>query len=344
MIWLTWRQLRGAVLMMGACLAVLAVALGATGNVIADDYSSGMAACRSGGGDCSGFVQNFFNSHHGPFLMVTAVALILPALIGLFWGAPLLAREIEGGTLRLVWNQGVTRNRWLATKLGITGLLALLAAGAGTLAVSWWAEPLDKTAARDYPRMAPLLFAGRGIVPIGYAAFAFVLGVTVGMLMRRTVPAMAVMLAVFVAVQVAMPLLVRPHLIPPTHSTQKVTFADLEGIQRSSTGDISIRLHPQAPKGGWMLSGRTVDTNGAGVTDIDLGTQAGEACPMQPGGPGAGAECLIAQVNAQGYRTSITYQPASRFWAMQWAETGIYAGLTAGLTAFCLWWVRRRLV
>ena len=58
------------------------------------------------------------------------------------------------------------------------------------------------------------MFDARGIVPIGYAAFAFALGVTVGMLVRRTVPAMAITLAVFVAVQVAMPLLVRAHLMP----------------------------------------------------------------------------------------------------------------------------------
>ena len=49
------------------------------------------------------------------------------------------------------------------------------------------------------------MFDARGIVPLGYAAFAFALGVTVGMLIRRTVPAMAITLAVFVAVQIAMP-------------------------------------------------------------------------------------------------------------------------------------------
>ena len=60
---------------------------------------------------------------------MTAVVLVLPALIGLFWGAPLIARELEAGTHRLVWNQSITRTRWLAVKLGLTGLAAMVAAG-----------------------------------------------------------------------------------------------------------------------------------------------------------------------------------------------------------------------
>ena len=42
----------------------------------------------------------------------------MPALIGAFWGAPLITREFEAGTFRLAWNQSVTRARWLAIKLG----------------------------------------------------------------------------------------------------------------------------------------------------------------------------------------------------------------------------------
>ena len=98
-----------------------------------------------------------------------------------------------------------------------------ISVGLGTLAVEWWSDPLDKAAGGEFPRMEPLLFGTRGIVPIAYAAFAFALGVTVGMLLRRTLAAMAITLAVFVAVQVAMPQLVRAHLIAPVVSTIAVT-------------------------------------------------------------------------------------------------------------------------
>jgi hypothetical protein len=84
-------------------------------------------------------------------------------------GEPLITLELEAGTHRLVWNQSVTRTRWLAVKLGLIGLAAITAAGLGSLAVTWWSGPIDRTAG-GFPRMAPVLFNARGIVPIGYAA------------------------------------------------------------------------------------------------------------------------------------------------------------------------------
>ena len=47
---------------------------------------------------------------------------VVPAVVGAFWGAPLVARELEAGTHRLAWNQAVTRTRWLTTKLAVTAL------------------------------------------------------------------------------------------------------------------------------------------------------------------------------------------------------------------------------
>ncbi len=154
MIWLTWRQFRAAATMMAAALAALAAILALTGPGLAGDYSTGIAACTTQSGGCSNFVQHFFRDHQSPFLAVTAVVLVLPALIGLFWGAPLITRELEAGTHRLVWNQSVTRTRWLAVKLALTGLAAMTAAGLGSLVVTWWSSPIDKTAA-NFPKMGP---------------------------------------------------------------------------------------------------------------------------------------------------------------------------------------------
>jgi hypothetical protein len=107
MVWLTWRQLRGGAVMTAAAVAVLAVVLGLSGPRLADEYATGIAACEAQGG-CSAFRQGFFDDNLLPHLGVTAVALVLPALLGIFWGAPLIARELEAGTHRLVWNQSVT--------------------------------------------------------------------------------------------------------------------------------------------------------------------------------------------------------------------------------------------
>jgi hypothetical protein len=346
MIWLTWRQFRGAAAMMAAVLAVLAVVLALTGPGLADDYATGVAACTAQPGGCSDFVRRFFRDNQTPFLAVNAVVLVLPALIGLFWGASLITRELEAGTHRLVWNQSITRTRWLAVKLGLTALAAMIAAGLVSLAVTWWSSPIDTAAANDFPRMGPVVFGARGIVPIGYSAFAFALGVTVGMLVRRTLPAMAITLAVFVAVQVATPLLVRPHLLPPTRSTIEINDSNLRdfvGGQRASGGGgdgVQVTVHPP-DMGAWVLSSRTVDASGHAVDTIPLSTSSG---PCAPSGPfEQGISACLAEISRLGYRQQVTYQPSSRFWPFQWYETGINTALALGLVGFCFWRIRRRL-
>jgi hypothetical protein len=339
MIWLTWRQFRGAAAMLFAALAALAAILALTGPGLADDYATGIAACTTQSGGCSDFVSNFFQDHLYAHIAVTAVVLVLPALIGLFWGAPLLTRELEAGTHRLVWNQSITRTRWLAVKLALTGLAAMTAAGLGSLVVTWWSSPIDKTAA-NVPKMGPVVFAARGIVPIAYAAFACALGVTVGMLVRRTLPTMAITLAVFVAVQFAIPLLVRPHLLPPTRSTTQITESNLEDF---NFGHDRLRVSATAADtGAWVLSSHTVDSSGHTVDTIPVSTSSGPCAPS-PGAPERGISACLAEITRLGYRQQVTYQASSRFWAFQWYETGIYTALTLGLTGFCFWWIRRRL-
>jgi hypothetical protein len=350
MIWLTWRQFRASAAMTAAALALLAAILAVTGPDLADEYSSGIAACTNQGGDCSNFVDQFFRDHRGGFLAATAVVLVLPALIGLFWGAPLMARELEAGTHRLVWTQSITRTRWLAVKLGLVGLAAVTAAGLGSLAVDWWSDPLDKSAFEQFPRMEPLLFGTRGIVPIAYAAFAFALGVTVGMLVRRTLPAMAITLAVFVALQVAMPPLVRAHLIPPKRANVEITASNLEGFFGGPDNRIQVSA-TAADTGAWVLSSHTVDASGRAVDSIPVSTSSGPCAPPQPGsGPQSAraapghegdelAPCL-AEVKRLGYRQQVTYQPSSRFWRLQSYETAIYTVLALGLAGFCFWRIR----
>jgi hypothetical protein len=347
MTWLTWRQFRASAAMTAGALAALATILALTGPGLADDYSSGIAACTSQGGDCATFVDQFFHDHRGPFLAVTAVVLVMPALIGLFWGAPLIARELEAGTHRLAWNQSITRARWLAVKLGLIGLATVTAAGLGTLAVDWWSDPIDKTAFELFPRMEPLLFGTRGIVPIAYAAFAFALGVTVGMFVRRTLPAMAITLAVFVALQVAMPQLVRAHLIPPARSTFDINPSHLTMF---SLGPDGLKVDATPPDtGAWVLSSRTVDASGRAVDTIPINSTLSQTSgPCAPSGPppasdGPGEELApcMDELKRLGYRQQVTYQPSSRFWRLQSYETAIYTALALALAGFCFWRIRR---
>ena len=76
-------------------------------------------------------------------------------------------------------------------------------------------------------------FDQRGIVPIGYAAFAFALGVLAGVLIRRVVPAMATTLVGFVAIRLLFDHFVRPKLITPIAS-----------ILRTQPGNVGRGLRP----------------------------------------------------------------------------------------------------
>jgi hypothetical protein len=354
MIWLTWRQFRGAAAMMSGALILLAAVLALTGPNLASDYSTGIAACTQSGG-CERFFDRFFGEYQTSFLAASVIVLVLPGLVGLFWGAPLITRELEAGTHLLVWNQSITRTRWLAVKLAVTGLAASAAAGLCGLAVTWWSGPLDKSAAAGFALMAPPVFGARGIVPMGYAAFAFVLGVTVGMLVRRTLPAMAVALALFAAVQIAMPLTVRPHLLPPVNSAFELGPSNVDGFRRTNGGSPRLILQSAIPghTGAWVLSSHLVDPSGrpapADATgapvpvSVTSGPCAPPEQPEQLEQPGQGFDACLAEINRLGYRQEATYQPFDRFWPFQWIETGIYVLLTLGLTGFCFWWIRRRM-
>jgi hypothetical protein len=351
MIWLTWRQFRGSAAMTAAVLVVLTAVLALTGPGLASRYSAGIAGCVRDD-TCGRFFDRFFGEYDLLFMAVSLVVLLLPALVGIFWGAPLITRELEAGTHLLVWNQSVTRGRWLAVKLGLTGLTAVVAACVCGLAVTWWSGPLDRSASEDLALMAPLVFGARGIAPMGYAAFAFVLGVAVGMLVRRTLPAMAITLAVFVAVQLAMPLLVRPHLMPPVTGAFELSEANVDGISINQDEGASVEIHLRASAvpghaGAWVLSSDLVDPSGRTIGGKGLpGTIEEASTTSGPCAPTAGPpnmDACMAEVSRLGYRQQATYQPLGRFWPFQWIETGIYALLTAGLTGFCFRWIRRRL-
>ncbi|OLF05660.1 ABC transporter permease subunit [Actinophytocola xanthii] len=347
MIWLTWRQFRIPAITLFALVVAFAVLLAMTGPGIAAEYADGIAACAQQGTDCGPFVNNFLNDYQTASLGVSAVALVMPALIGLFWGAPLVSRELEVGTHRLVWNQSITRTRWLVVKMTITGLAAVVVGAVGAVAVTWWASTIDNVPDNEFNRLASWVFDGRGVVPIGYSAFAFALGVTVGMLLRRALPAMAVTLAVFVVVQFAMPLLVRPYLLPPTDATVEITESTVDTFGHNmQNGRSTVLVEGQAPEeGAWLLSARTVDSSGNPVEAITLPESSTACTPGQSATPepGAGMKTCLAELTRLGYRHELTYHPASRFWPFQWIETGIYLALSLALAGFCFWWLRHRL-
>jgi hypothetical protein len=337
MIWLTWRQFRVQTVVAAAALAGFAVIFGVTGPNLAHAYAaSGLASCR---GNCTSLSGTFLTQVKSdslyPLLYFAggAALYLTPALIGIFWGAPLVSRELEAGTLRLTWNQSVTRTRWMAAKLGLVGLAAMATAGLLSLILTWWSGPIDRAGgfpvtAGQLSRFSPLVFDARGFAPVGYAAFAFTLGVTVGVLTRRTLPAMAIVLACVAVVQLGWPSVVRPHLIPPVTSTSTVSV-NVSTARVGHEGELAVPV--TGMPGAWIVSNQTITPAGKvfvlpDVVACNTGTQ--QQCNR-----------FLA---TQHLRQRITYQPASRFWAFQAYETAIFVVLSLALAGFSVWWIRSR--
>jgi hypothetical protein len=147
MMWLTWRQFRIQATVVAAMVAAFGLLLLVTGpNLAAAYHDSSFAACHSNCGQAAGNFLTQVGGYHLTYLLGDVLAIALPVVIGLFWGAPLIAREVDSGTFRLAWNQSVTREHWLAVKLGVLGLASMAAAGVLSLILGWWASPIDQAA------------------------------------------------------------------------------------------------------------------------------------------------------------------------------------------------------
>jgi hypothetical protein len=384
LIWLAWRQSRAQIATVVVVMAFFAVLLAVTGPQLAHLYvSSAIGTCQGGVAACGAYADDFLThlfdndssiigrqlyagsgianwtvtqaGGYWPLYMFgILVILAAPALIGIFWGAPLIAAELEAGTHYVAWTQTITRTRWLLVKLVLAGLTAVAVTEALSLMEAWWAAPISLAVARgaEYSTMAmnqfnPLVFATHGITPLGYAAFAFALGVTVGMLVRRAALAMALTLGIFAALQVAMPLWIRPlHLFPPDHTlTTLGSWASVDVLARGEgPGQIdSFTLTPGrfGQPEAWIFSvSGAVNTAGEPVSAFPA------ACrpKLQTGGSAQATNtALLDCLDSQGIRIAVIDQPASRYWAFQAAETAIYFALAVALLGYCFWRIRRRL-
>jgi hypothetical protein len=289
---------------------------------MAHQYDSALTACRAAN-SCSTLSSLFLGSHPVGFLVVLTEG--VPALLGLFWGAPLIAHELESGTSQLGWTQSVTRKHWFAAKAGWILLATAICAGAVSALVTWWSGPDN---ALQLDRFVPNRFDIQGIVPVGYALFAVALGIAAGVVFRRTLPALAVTLGGFTAVRLLVVFLLRPHYMAPVTATYNLASSF-------------------APSGSaWVVSSGIL---GAGARYAGNGPAMGignVVIPIPPVCQGAAKEPgngqLMACLGAHGYRASVTYQPASRFWAFQSIETGIFVALAAALIALAAFVLLRR--
>ena len=329
MTWLVWRQHRNQAYFAAAALAAFAVLLLFTGLQMASEYHSALAACTAS--HTCGSLANVLTLGSPPVIFLVLLTMAVPALLGVFWGAPLVARELETGTSQFAWMQSITRRRWLAVKTGWILLAAAAWGGVVSALVTWWSSPENALKQQNFK---PGQFDIQGIVPVGYALFAVALGIAVGTLVRRVLPALAITLGVFGGVRMLIAYFVRPHYLTP------VTL-------------ISSIDHPGGPTGSyWSLALGTIGPNGQVLASNGLHNFLGypsvnngipSVCRAALGrGMGRAAERIASCMSAHGYRGFITYQPANRYWTFQGLETGIFVLLAAALIGAAVIMVTRR--
>lgn len=195
------RQHRNPLAICTALAVVVALGMAVTGLVL---HASPLRAHSAG-------KHSLFWLYDATWTWLQIVLLLMSVLAGLFLGAPLVAREIETGTARFAWSQGAGRARWLiATVIPVVVILTSIAAGLG-LERRWWI-------------IAPVLqdwaWSGSGFalnpLPLtGWTLLGFSLGVAVGAVVRRTVPAMAVTLGCLIPLVYAVELAWQRSYLPP---------------------------------------------------------------------------------------------------------------------------------
>ncbi len=311
MAWVTWRQHRAALAGVAAFLSALAVYLWLTGLQM---HHAEAANCHPAGS--LGCAINF-TGRYGETAIIVSIALqAVPALTGAFIGAPVLARELETGTFRYTWTQGIGRLRWTLGKLVPLAVAVTASAGAFTVLFAWYNQPwaaagyVTPFSARVFDLLGPAFAA--------WTLAAFAIGVLAGMLIRRAVPAIAATLAAYAGLAFTTGLWLREHYIPPL-----------------------VTSRPNPPASAWAISGWYTKDGTFAFSDHGSGiaTTVRQLC----GGTCHGTRLSLSQLLAQhGYTHWTSYQPSSRFWPLQWIEGGWLLALSVLLIAVTVWLVRRR--
>jgi ABC-type transport system involved in multi-copper enzyme maturation permease subunit len=258
---------------------------------------------------------------------------VVPALIGAFVGAPLLARELESGTFRFAWTQGFGRRRWTLAKVVGLGVAVTAAAGAISLLFSWYYQPYFPAGSqalyvsKELPiaassPFAPGLFDLRGVTFATWTLAAFAIGVLAGVLVRRVVPAIVATLVVYTGLAFAVGGFLRQHYVAPL-VTSKLDIPDTA----------------------WVISQQWFTKSGRPASQSVL-SQVLQRAPGQLFGKGGVPKSVTVwqYLAHHGYTRLTTYQPASRFWPFQWIEAGWLLGLSVLCIGVTVWLVRRRAV
>ena len=299
----TWRQHRIALAGVAVLLGALAVYLWLAGLQIHHAYATD---CHPGSSLACGI--NFSGRYGTTGILASVFLQAVPVLIGAFAGAPVLARELETGTYRFAWTQGIGRWRWTLAKLVLLAVVVTALAGAFSVLYSWYNQPFF---AAGYA----IPFSTR-VFDLGEVAFA-----------AWTLAAFSIgALAAYAGLAAATALFLRQHYMTPLLTSNPNLPGSAWSVSQWYTKGGKFAFPAQ---GGQLV--RAVNQFCGGGISIN-GRRPARTFNGSP------AQCL----SRHGYTQWTSYQPGSRFWAFQWIEGGWLLALSVLLIAVTVWLVRRR--
>jgi hypothetical protein len=325
MAWVIWRLHRLTIAGVLALLAAAAVLVVVEGVQLHHAYAA-VTSCRpAAAGACQQAAADFSDDYSATAGIVAALLQAVPALIGAFAGAPLLAGVFETGTFRYVFTQGFGRTRWATAELVSLAAGAAAAAGAFSMVFSWAYGPLLGMKGYGYSPLYSLFFDLRGIAFAAWTLAAFAIGVLAGVLIRRVLPAMFATLAAWSGLALATALLFRPHY---------------RGALKTTNPNIGPPA--QVISQWWALHGKPVGPPALSTALRPVDVRVVSAGVFQPGPSTPAGFDPVHYLLAHGFTLVASYQPGSWFWSFQRIEGGWLLMLSVLLGASAIWLVRRR--
>jgi len=211
MAWVTWCQHRPALIGVPAFFAALAIVMLSEGLKIHHDYGPLLACHPLTASTCENLSNSVGSSDWHVGDAVNIALQLAPALIGAFAGVPLLARELETGTYRYAWTQGIGRVRWAIGKIVLLAVVFAVGAAAVSQLNGWFFQPF--AVQQDMSRLSAAVFDTWGIVLAGWVLAGFTLGAFLGMLIRRVIPAMIATFATYCGIDLLTWQYLRPHYV-----------------------------------------------------------------------------------------------------------------------------------
>jgi hypothetical protein len=329
-IWLVFRRYRMLMAITVLALAALAVWMLLQGH--ASDVAESSPGCRYGGFPCT--TRSGIFSLSDQATAINFLLLLIPCLLGVVFGAPLVAGELEHVTNRLAWTQGITRTKWLLFKWALVAMTLLVFVVALTFVAQWWTGHTDELQDLNLfligtGRLQPLYFPVTGLALAAYTLFAFALGAALGAVIRKTSWAIFGTLVVYTAVSVFMVLVVRPSLAPqvflPVHlSATGQGFGDSSNSIAANSWNLGsgYRYAPGTPATASLVPADTVELR---CEDRLYSTSSGYF------------DCL----SDHHVQFGTFYQPGDRYWELQWRESALLIITAGALFGVTVWSVRR---